>query len=231
MGDSPFSAPSATGWRPGPIPYIEFDNVCLDFANSEITNHRQKGPTYDRLKTVEWRRWFLKRWSLHAPTTLPAESLAHLQELRSLLRAFLERHAYEDLAQVRRFNQLVATNTYSWHLEATQLGRSTGLSMALRTLDTGWERVMASVVTSFSDLVADGRIDRIRRCGNSCCALIFYDASVNRTRRWCSSMCGNLVKVREFRARQRLGRKQSVRGKVAVGRRKPRRISRMGPDR
>jgi len=38
-------------------------------------------------------------------------------------------------------------------------------------------------------------------------AWAFYDESKNRSRRWCSAAeCGNLIKVRRFRERQRAAR-------------------------
>jgi predicted RNA-binding Zn ribbon-like protein len=192
-------------WRPGPIPHIVFDQVCLDFANSEITNHLHAGPKYDRLGTAEWRRWFVKRWGFHAPAQPSSRSLTRLIELRSLIRSLLAEHAIPSPVQVRRLNRVLAGSPYIWRLEmGGSVGPKSKPTLELRAVDAGWHTVMADVVASYADLAAGGNLERVKPCGNSNCALLFYDASVNRTRRWCdASLCGNLVKVREFRARHR----------------------------
>jgi predicted RNA-binding Zn ribbon-like protein len=45
---------------------------------------------------------------------------------------------------------------------------------------------------------------RLRQCGGDDCGWLFLDRSRNRSRQWCTMEdCGNLAKVRRFRARQR----------------------------
>jgi predicted RNA-binding Zn ribbon-like protein len=201
--------PAQLPWKPGPIPHIVFDQVCLDFANSEITNHLRAGPKYDRLGTAEWRRWFVNRWGFRAPVELSSASLSRLIQLRSLIRSLLEGHAIPSPAQVRRLNRVLADAHYIWRLETGGSdGPKTKPVLELRPVDAGWHAVMADVVASYAELATGGNLERVKRCGNSNCALLFYDASVNRTRRWCNaSLCGNLVKVREFRARRRKRRR------------------------
>jgi predicted RNA-binding Zn ribbon-like protein len=53
-----------------------------------------------------------------------------------------------------------------------------------------------------------GEPGRLKACENVDCFWVFYDNSRNRTRRWCDSRgCGNLIKVRRFRAKRRAERK------------------------
>jgi CGNR zinc finger/Putative stress-induced transcription regulator len=50
----------------------------------------------------------------------------------------------------------------------------------------------------------DGTWDRFRMCANPECTGVFYDASKNHSRKWCSmQLCGNRSKVRSFRERER----------------------------
>jgi predicted RNA-binding Zn ribbon-like protein len=50
----------------------------------------------------------------------------------------------------------------------------------------------------------DGTWDRFRACADPSCTGIFYDASKNHSRKWCSMQsCGNRNKVRSFRERER----------------------------
>ena len=52
--------------------------------------------------------------------------------------------------------------------------------------------------------MADGTWSRLKACPGPHCGWVFYDGSRNRSRQWCSmQICGNRVKGREFRARQR----------------------------
>jgi predicted RNA-binding Zn ribbon-like protein len=71
-------------------------------------------------------------------------------------------------------------------------------------LEPGWNDVMAAVVASYAKLTVSGDLARVKRCGNPDCTFIYFDGSSNQTRRWCDpALCGNLVKVRAFRARDR----------------------------
>jgi predicted RNA-binding Zn ribbon-like protein len=50
----------------------------------------------------------------------------------------------------------------------------------------------------------DGTWQRLRPCANEDCRSVFWDASKNRSGRWCSmEACGNKAKVRAYRARER----------------------------
>jgi predicted RNA-binding Zn ribbon-like protein len=209
MPMSPGPPRTVSAWRPGPIPHTAFDNLCLDFANSEITNHRARSSTYDRLATVEWRRWFLNRWQLEAPANPSSDSLAQLQVLRSSLRTLLQSHAINDPGELRRFNSFLRKRGYIWQASASAHRDSpTGFKMQLLPTNAGWDGVIARIITSLAELVESGKIYRGKHCENSNCAFVFLDESPNQTRRWCdANLCGNLVKVREFRARRRLGRR------------------------
>lgn len=57
---------------------------------------------------------------------------------------------------------------------------------------------------SAAELLAGGEIDRIKICAGDDCGWLFYDASRNGTRRWCSMAdCGNVAKARRHYARRR----------------------------
>ena len=61
--------------------------------------------------------------------------------------------------------------------------------------------VAAAVRLSF-----EGRWDRLKLCDMESCRYAFYDASRNRSGRWCSmAVCGNRAKTRAFRERHRPG--------------------------
>ena len=197
------------GWRPGPVPHLAFPEPCVDFADSVITNHARKGGRYDRLQTRAWRQWFLQRWNYAAPADPSRKELLDLVELRGLLRSLMEQQRLPRGAAVEAFNRLLHASQLHWQLDAGLDGGRRTLSVRLQPARAGWSAVMADIVVSFARLAAEGRLDRVRRCANKNCALIFYDESVNGTRRWCDPrLCGNLVKVRQHRARERSRRRR-----------------------
>jgi predicted RNA-binding Zn ribbon-like protein len=49
----------------------------------------------------------------------------------------------------------------------------------------------------------DGTWSRMKACRNDTCHWAFYDASRNRSGKWCSmAICGNRAKVANYRERQ-----------------------------
>lgn len=68
----------------------------------------------------------------------------------------------------------------------------------------GPDAALALVLGVVAEAQADGRWSRVKACPGPHCGWMFYDASRNRSRQWCSmAICGNRVKGREFRARRR----------------------------
>jgi predicted RNA-binding Zn ribbon-like protein len=67
------------------------------------------------------------------------------------------------------------------------------------------------VLTGLSPIVAElydgsrnGTLDRLKMCASDECRRVFFDRSKPSTRRWCmSSLCGNRMKTRSYRERQR----------------------------
>jgi predicted RNA-binding Zn ribbon-like protein len=67
-----------------------------------------------------------------------------------------------------------------------------------------WPNVMAEIAASFAETISEGEPSRIRICNNPNCLWIYYDDTRNRSKRYCDDkLCGNLMKVRRFRARKK----------------------------
>ncbi|HEU4811487.1 MAG TPA: CGNR zinc finger domain-containing protein [Nocardioides sp.] len=65
--------------------------------------------------------------------------------------------------------------------------------------------IAVAVLSALHAAATDGRLSRLRLCDRSDCRWCYYDASKNRSARWCSSdPCGDLMKARAYRSRQRL---------------------------
>jgi len=64
------------------------------------------------------------------------------------------------------------------------------------------ERPLWQIAHSAADLLASGRLDRVRVCDSNTCEWLFLDESRNRSRRWCDmSTCGNRAKARRHYAK------------------------------
>jgi predicted RNA-binding Zn ribbon-like protein len=54
------------------------------------------------------------------------------------------------------------------------------------------------------DLLTSEKINRLSACSNPECRWLFLDGSKNKGRRWCDmKLCGNRIKARRYRGRQR----------------------------
>jgi predicted RNA-binding Zn ribbon-like protein len=63
---------------------------------------------------------------------------------------------------------------------------------------------LSSVIAELYDGSRNGTLDRLKMCASDECRRVFFDRSKPATRRWCmSSLCGNRMKTRSYRERQR----------------------------
>jgi predicted RNA-binding Zn ribbon-like protein len=65
------------------------------------------------------------------------------------------------------------------------------------------ERAVAELAIAWSNLSVTGDAARLKRCAEHSCHEVFWDASKNRSKRWCSMQgCGNRAKARAYAARR-----------------------------
>jgi predicted RNA-binding Zn ribbon-like protein len=81
--------------------------------------------------------------------------------------------------------------------------RDEGLRLSWPSVPGDFDRPLYPVMLAASALLESPELARIRQCGNDPCGWLFVDRSRSGTRQWCSSGdCGNLTRVRRFRARK-----------------------------
>jgi predicted RNA-binding Zn ribbon-like protein len=177
------------------------DVLYLDFLNSEFRDFRGRW-VRDNLQNEEWLTAFLQRWHLSGPGPIDSDTLQALIALRSCMRRIVESLPEraprpEDLAELNDFMQHVSNvPQLQWDGEQYHL--------ELLPVQKNWLWVMAEIALSFADLLTHEDTRRLKICENNHCRGIFYDESKSRTRRYCTSdKCGNLLKLRRFRARHR----------------------------
>ena len=177
------------------------DELCIDFVNSLYKIH-STGRYEDRLPWPAWREAFAERHGLDLEPE-PEPPLEHLAREREQLRRMLESWASGGRLEPRDLDRLDG-------LVAAAPGRRTIRAVAgtpavrFEPARRDWTWVLAEVAASATALMAAAEPARLKVCGNPDCTWLFYDQSHNSSRRWCDvRACGNLVRVREYRARQR----------------------------
>jgi predicted RNA-binding Zn ribbon-like protein len=76
--------------------------------------------------------------------------------------------------------------------------------MALRPARSDALAGLSAISAELYDGSIRGTLDRLKMCAAEECRRLFFDRSKPATRRWCmSTLCGNRIKTRAYRERQR----------------------------
>ena len=126
-----------------------------------------------------------------------AVELSDVRALRAPLRAMLTadrdevvRRVNEVLRERRALPQLVRHDTWDYHLHATRP-------------EAPWaDRIAVETAMAMIDVVRAGELDRLSVCDDETCEGVVLDLSRNRSRRFCSTACGNRRAVAAYRARR-----------------------------
>ncbi len=123
--------------------------------------------------------------------------LAAVRALRPALRALLTSERDEAvvltnqlLADAGALPQLVRHDDWDWHLHAVEPDRPLHTRIAVET-------AMAMI-----DVIRADEISRLGLCADETCNGLVLDLSRNRSRRFCSTTCGNRVAVAAYRSRR-----------------------------
>ncbi|MGZ8737493.1 MAG: CGNR zinc finger domain-containing protein [Nocardioides sp.] len=97
------------------------------------------------------------------------------------------------LADAGALPQLVRHEPFDWHLHA--VARDAPLAT----------RVVVETAMAMIDMIRADEMSRLGVCADDDCAGVVLDLSRNRSRRFCSTACGNRNAVAAYRARQAAG--------------------------
>jgi predicted RNA-binding Zn ribbon-like protein len=179
------------------------DNLAVDLLNTVVVQH---GRVVDVL--ADWKD--VMAWGA-------AAGVVHRSGVKPVPRG--------EPAAVRRFRETLRRGLLTWaergRVTPAVLGAINRVLAAdpLRAIarrgkggrvELGWDssssprvRLYGAIARSAAELLAQGDPQRLRRCANPDCVLLFYDVSKAGRRRWCSMQtCGGRAKVQAYYARQ-----------------------------
>ena len=175
-----------------------------DFANTldvrHFTHHGVPHPQGDELTNAKaLAAWMSGRGLSPASARITPPMLATAIELRTLMRDYLQ---CDPLERSRNKDAVRALNSA---LKLFPLVVAAGdAGMVLRTAREDALAGLSPIVAEFYDGSRNGTLDRLKMCASDECRRVFFDRSKPSTRRWCmSSLCGNRMKTRSYRERQR----------------------------
>ena len=176
-----------------------------DFANTldvrRFTHHGVPHPQADELKSPrELGVWMSPRGLLFTGAKITPAMLSTAIELRTLVRNYLQ---CDQLERSRDKDAVRALNKTLKLFPLVVAVRDDG-GMVLKAAREDALAGLSSVIAELYDGSRNGTLDRLKMCASDECRRAFFDRSKPATRRWCmSSLCGNRMKTRSYRERQR----------------------------
>ena len=175
--------------------------LCLDFANSRYWRGTDQ-PT-ETLETFnDVFTWLAAANALDSRTVealkqnwqpSDADHAETIQLREALYRIFtaVAAHAEPASADIEIFNRKLTAAP-----ARTQLVKQNGAYLWRANLKPQLPDLLAPILWTAGDMLAEPRRDRVRLCANEKCVWLFLDDSKSGTRRWCDmKACGNRAKA------------------------------------
>jgi predicted RNA-binding Zn ribbon-like protein len=175
-----------------------------DFANTldvrHFTHHGVPHQEHDELTSPDdLAAWMAQRKLAQAGARITPAMLETARGLRAGLRDYLQHDPAErrNRTATRALNALISA--FPLHVA---LGGEAGAS--LHPVRDDALAGLSVLAAELYDGARDGSLDRLKMCAAEECRRVFFDRSKPATRRWCmSTLCGNRMKTRAYRERQR----------------------------
>jgi predicted RNA-binding Zn ribbon-like protein len=175
-----------------------------DFANSldvrRFTHHGVQHLQSDELGgSRELGAWMSQRGLSWTGARITSAMFDTALQLRASVRSYLECDPAERRSNkeaLRSLNKAMSLFPLAVEARSDRMVLQAGRGDALDGL--------SSVVAELYDGSVRGTLDRLKMCAAEECRRVFFDRSKPATRRWCmSTLCGNRIKTRNYRERQR----------------------------
>lgn len=133
---------------------------------------------------------------LHDPTPEELHRLATLRDALVRIAEIVASGRLPSSSELDELNGFLAAAPVEIRIVAAD-GR---LAAESTPVAAGWETIVRELAGWFADLLVRHEPRRVKRCADPACGRFFYDESKSRTRRWHDETCGNLTRVRRYRA-------------------------------
>ena len=151
----------------------------------------------ETMTSVEELSAFFEEFAYSGRHDVDDAELAGVLALRSELRDLLTATREDAVALVNRMlaeeqavPRLVRHDEFDWHLHAV-------------AQDAPWAtRIRVETAMSMVDVIRADELSRLGVCADDDCGAVVLDLSRNRSRRFCSTACGNRNAVAAYRARR-----------------------------
>jgi predicted RNA-binding Zn ribbon-like protein len=207
------SLPPSTESRAGSLALVGGE-LALDFANTASgrgsADHKDHIRSADNL--LEWARharalapadgdWL--RQALAVDPTLAARMLARALDLRESIHAAGAAIAAGAPAPAAAVETIARTHAVC--LACARLAPLEGRYVwSWSPSESPVEAVLGPIALSALATLTQGDLSRVKQCQGDRCGWLFFDATKNRSRRWCEmEVCGNRAKQRRHSARAR----------------------------
>ena len=154
----------------------------------------------DTLTTVQDLDRFFVRYDYTGSHTHTRAELDEVRALRAPLRRLFTSSRDDAvgivnrmLADAQALPQLIRHGDTDWHIHAV------GPHAPLAT------RIVVETAMAMVDVIRSDEMSRLSVCADAECEGVVLDLSRNRSRRFCSTACGNRNAVAAYRSRQRSG--------------------------
>jgi predicted RNA-binding Zn ribbon-like protein len=169
-------------------------DLCLEFANTRYWRG-QPTPTETLNSTEDFAGWAASNVGKEAKAPAKREFERAIELRETLYRLFeaTARKKAPAARDVEQLNEALAAAPARTALKRDRSGFVWDVDMRSSTALA----LLAPVLWSAGDLLAGGKLDKVKRCANPECGWLFLDDSRAGKRRWCSMQsCGNRAKAR-----------------------------------
>jgi predicted RNA-binding Zn ribbon-like protein len=175
-----------------------------DFANTlDMRHFTHRGVPHrqdDELKSADdLVAWMAQRKLASPDARITPAMFETALGLRTRLRDYLQREPVKRRSKnaARALNEAIASFPLRAELDDAAAG-------TLRPARDDALAGLSAVAAELYNGARDGSLDRLKMCAAEECRRVFFDRSKPATRRWCmSTLCGNRIKTRAYRERQR----------------------------
>lgn len=173
----------------------------LDLVGEFVNTWEEPDPATDFLVSPDHLgRWLRSRHLLDEGERITTDAeLARAVEVREALRSLMEANHDGEPPPAGA----LATLRVEAARVPLRLGFGADGTAVLEPDADGLDRALGRLLIAVFRAMHDGEWERMKVCRSDTCIAAFYDASRNRSGRFCGEGCRNVSKVRRYRARQR----------------------------